>query len=202
MIATLFGLMTAIAVAAWGTRWYLQARQDMEPSSSRRAMRRLMQLPPLLPKEAAEQIMQRRKAPSVVEPLPVEEPDLAPLAEEPDEPLPTVEFAAADEGGPPPPVDETVEATVDAVPSTPEDEASDVPAQPDALPASEEHISGYCARCRAKRYLSNIHYTRTSKGKPAIRGACMICGSGMLVFTSEEAWQQQKAAERDAEGAQ
>jgi hypothetical protein len=62
---------------------------------------------------------------------------------------------------------------------------------PVPIPDGQE-LLGYCARCRARRYLKGALYVRTKRGRPAIRGACVICGSGMLVFTTEDEWQQKQ----------
>lgn len=46
-------------------------------------------------------------------------------------------------------------------------------------------IIGFCARCRDKREVGNATYTRTKKGKLAIRGNCTVCDAGMFVFVPE-----------------
>ncbi len=102
----------------------------------------------------------------------------------------------------PSPAEGTPPVLESAAPVAPAEPLSEVPAPADLPPApavteqeadapdprmQQDNILGYCARCRAKRYLTNPIFTRTNKGKPAIRGVCTICGANMLVFTTAEA---------------
>jgi hypothetical protein len=44
----------------------------------------------------------------------------------------------------------------------------------------QEDVVGYCVRCREKRTMIHAVPTTTSRGQPAFRGQCAVCGAGMF----------------------
>jgi len=40
--------------------------------------------------------------------------------------------------------------------------------------------TGYCVKCKAKREIANAKAIKMKNGRPAIKGECPKCGSGML----------------------
>jgi Domain of unknown function (DUF5679) len=56
--------------------------------------------------------------------------------------------------------------------------------QPAARPeaAELESVSGYCARCKARRTISETHEETTESGRRAARGTCPVCGAKMFTF--------------------
>ena len=43
--------------------------------------------------------------------------------------------------------------------------------------ASDE---GYCVKCKAKRKISNAQQVKMANGRPALKGVCPECGTGMF----------------------
>ena len=43
--------------------------------------------------------------------------------------------------------------------------------------ASDE---GYCVKCKAKRKISNAQQVKMANGRPALKGVCPVCGTGMF----------------------
>jgi len=41
-------------------------------------------------------------------------------------------------------------------------------------------IDGYCVKCRAKRTMKNAQSTKMKNGRPAVKGKCPKCGTGMF----------------------
>ncbi|MGH2545077.1 MAG: DUF5679 domain-containing protein [Ardenticatenaceae bacterium] len=211
MIATIFGVLTACAAIGWGVRWYSQQREQetrrlpdppVQPSSMTR---------PLVQSKVADQVMQRRVEPlassstdgSVEDDAPAARLLPAPEAGERVAPSTFRSISAH------PPERSTDRADVPAETqgekeegaiSLDEDIADVRPGESDSplealaevFQQDDDGILGYCGRCRAKRYLEGVKYARTKKGKPAIRGTCVICGSSMLIFTSEQQWHMQQ----------
>lgn len=181
MLATVLGILTALSVVGWGTRWYLGVRDRAPEQVAVAPPPRPAPPKPLVPAEEAERML-APKAPAA-----------RPVAESVVEQVePATEVALPAPTAPAPREQTVIEVAgprhKQGAAGLPEAQEGDVAA---------DGVRGYCARCRANRYLDDPQYVRTRKGRPAIRGACMICGSGMLVFTSEEAWQAAQG-EQDA----
>ena len=58
-------------------------------------------------------------------------------------------------------------------------------------PLTEEHMAkggkspmaadeGYCVKCKAKRKISNGQQVKMANGRPALKGVCPVCGTGMF----------------------
>jgi hypothetical protein len=45
-----------------------------------------------------------------------------------------------------------------------------------------EAIVGYCARCKARRSISDAREETTDTGRRAARGTCPVCGAKMFTF--------------------
>lgn len=83
---------------------------------------------------------------------------------------------------PSPPNGHTPSATLDPQPAeqpTPLAEPLVAPEQPQP---SVSEISAYCARCRERRVLLNVHEETTATGRRAARGACSVCGTTVFTF--------------------
>ena len=39
---------------------------------------------------------------------------------------------------------------------------------------------GYCVKCKAKRTMSNTKKVKMANGRPAMKGTCPVCGTGMF----------------------
>jgi hypothetical protein len=39
---------------------------------------------------------------------------------------------------------------------------------------------GYCVKCKAKRKISNAQQVKMANGRPALKGVCPVCGTGMF----------------------
>tara|TARA_Y100000310_G_scaffold345555_1_gene466474 strand:+ start:24045 stop:24260 length:216 start_codon:yes stop_codon:yes gene_type:complete len=47
------------------------------------------------------------------------------------------------------------------------------------LPHMEENIIGYCVKCKEKREMKDVEKTEIKPGRPAAKGTCTTCGTGM-----------------------
>jgi hypothetical protein len=52
----------------------------------------------------------------------------------------------------------------------------------DAAAGDAEAIVGYCARCKARRSISDAREETTDAGRRAARGTCPVCGAKMFTF--------------------
>lgn len=41
-------------------------------------------------------------------------------------------------------------------------------------------VEAYCVKCKAKREMKNPENTTMKNGKPAVKGTCPVCGTGMF----------------------
>lgn len=41
-------------------------------------------------------------------------------------------------------------------------------------------VKGYCVKCRAQREIKDAKKVTLKNGKPAMRGQCPVCGTGMF----------------------
>ncbi|HEY2806413.1 MAG TPA: DUF5679 domain-containing protein [Gemmatimonadales bacterium] len=39
---------------------------------------------------------------------------------------------------------------------------------------------GYCVKCKAKRKISDAKEIKMANGRPALKGKCPVCGTGMF----------------------
>lgn len=39
---------------------------------------------------------------------------------------------------------------------------------------------GYCVKCKAKRTIANAKQIKMANGRPALKGVCPVCGTGMF----------------------
>ena len=44
----------------------------------------------------------------------------------------------------------------------------------------EEIMQGYCVKCRARQEISNASQVTLKNGRPATKGTCPKCGTGMF----------------------
>ena len=52
---------------------------------------------------------------------------------------------------------------------------------------SAEATVGYCARCKARRAISDAREETTDTGRRAARGTCPVCGAKMFTFLPNKA---------------
>jgi hypothetical protein len=43
---------------------------------------------------------------------------------------------------------------------------------------------GYCVKCKAKRMMANVKKVKMANGRPALKGTCPVCGTGMFKILS------------------
>ena len=48
---------------------------------------------------------------------------------------------------------------------------------------SDTH-EAYCVKCKAKRTMANVEIVKMKNGRPAAKGACSTCGTGMYKILS------------------
>lgn len=46
--------------------------------------------------------------------------------------------------------------------------------------ASSAPDEGYCVKCKAKRTIVNAKQIIMANGRPALKGVCPVCGTGMF----------------------
>jgi hypothetical protein len=39
---------------------------------------------------------------------------------------------------------------------------------------------GYCVKCKEKRMMANVKQVKMANGRPALKGSCPVCGTGMF----------------------
>ena len=39
---------------------------------------------------------------------------------------------------------------------------------------------GYCVKCKAKRQIKDAKQVKMANGRPALKGVCPVCGTGMF----------------------
>lgn len=44
---------------------------------------------------------------------------------------------------------------------------------------TEEQIIGYCVKCKEKREMKDVKMVEIKPGRPAAKGTCTVCGTGM-----------------------
>jgi hypothetical protein len=203
------GLLTALAVVAWGIYWYTTETRRLTVVHRRHLIKRLRvkeeEPPPLVPPETAEQLMQIEPEP----PAPIQE---AGLVEEPAEPVIAEQALVLSPDAQP--SDSVMEAPEvvepngePEAPQTSEPEATPrrrkrgkrrgqpqaqmidevgPPLEEQAGTPVEGEYFGHCVRCRERRALLDPTRATTKRGKPGVRGECAVCGGGIFVFIPEE----------------
>ena len=43
---------------------------------------------------------------------------------------------------------------------------------------------GYCVKCKAKRMIKDAKQVKMANGRPALKGVCPVCGTGMFKILS------------------
>jgi hypothetical protein len=72
---------------------------------------------------------------------------------------------------------------------SPPDHEGAPPAPPETATADAgdvEAITGYCARCKARRTILDPHEETTESGRRAARGTCPVCGAKIFTFLSNK----------------
>jgi hypothetical protein len=46
--------------------------------------------------------------------------------------------------------------------------------------------TGYCVKCRTKREMANAQQVTMKNGRPALKGKCSVCGTGMYKILSQK----------------
>jgi len=170
MLSTTLGVIAALIVIAWGVRWYFKQTARQWPSmldSATRSEHSSIIDTPLMPREEAEQFMQR------------EFKEVTLLNEDAE----NINKKASGKRS---------EIVIDSLSS----KAAPMLVSPTKAQIKLEvarrnakdrqgRVMGFCARCREKREVAKPSLTRTKKGKSAIRGQCIECGAGMFIFTLE-----------------
>lgn len=49
---------------------------------------------------------------------------------------------------------------------------------------AEKKLTGYCVKCRAKSEFKNAKEVKMKNGRPALKGVCAKCGTGMYRILS------------------
>lgn len=49
---------------------------------------------------------------------------------------------------------------------------------------AEKKVTGYCVKCRAKSEFKNSKEVKMKNGRPALKGTCAKCGTGMYRILS------------------
>ena len=64
------------------------------------------------------------------------------------------------------------------------DPDTDQPVTGDHVAAAKKTPSapdeGYCVKCKAKRKISDAKEIKMANGRPAMKGKCPVCGTGMF----------------------
>jgi hypothetical protein len=51
---------------------------------------------------------------------------------------------------------------------------------------SDEQQEGYCVKCKAKRPIVKAETVQMKNGRPAIKGSCGTCGTGIYKILSNK----------------
>lgn len=54
------------------------------------------------------------------------------------------------------------------------------PKEDTPMPAAAKAIKGYCVKCRTQREIKDAKRVTLKNGKPAMKGKCPVCGTGMF----------------------
>ena len=53
-----------------------------------------------------------------------------------------------------------------------------------AKKAASAPDEGYCVKCKAKRQIKDAKQVKMANGRPALKGVCPVCGTGMFKILS------------------
>ena len=51
---------------------------------------------------------------------------------------------------------------------------------------ADEIHEAYCVKCKAKRTIKNPEMVQMKNGRPAVKGSCTECGTGMYKILSQK----------------
>ena len=51
---------------------------------------------------------------------------------------------------------------------------------------AEKNYEGYCVKCKAKRQMKDVQVVTMKNGRPAAKGSCSTCGTGMYKILSKK----------------
>jgi len=51
---------------------------------------------------------------------------------------------------------------------------------------SDETQEAYCVKCKAKRPVKNPQDVQMKNGRPAVKGICSVCGTGIYKIVSKK----------------
>jgi hypothetical protein len=49
----------------------------------------------------------------------------------------------------------------------------------DMIKTMDDKIDGHCMRCKTKREMKDVQKVEIKPGRPAAKGVCSVCGTGM-----------------------
>ncbi len=53
-------------------------------------------------------------------------------------------------------------------------------------PTKEETMTGYCVKCKGKKEMKDAQQVKMKNGRPAVKGKCPDCGTGMYCILSSD----------------
>ena len=51
---------------------------------------------------------------------------------------------------------------------------------------AELNVKGYCVKCKAKKTMNDAEKVKMKNGRPAVKGKCPDCGTGMYKILSPD----------------
>ena len=58
----------------------------------------------------------------------------------------------------------------------------------------DDKVIGYCVKCKEKREMKDVERVEIKPGRPAAKGKCSVCGTGMYKILPKGAGALPKAA--------
>lgn len=59
----------------------------------------------------------------------------------------------------------------------------------------DEKVTGHCMRCKTKREMKDVKIVEIKPGRPAAKGTCAVCNTGMYkILSKDDAAKLKKAA--------
>jgi hypothetical protein len=52
---------------------------------------------------------------------------------------------------------------------------------------NDDKIIGYCVKCKEKREMKDVQKVEIKPGRPAAKGTCTVCGTGMYKILPKSA---------------
>jgi hypothetical protein len=53
-------------------------------------------------------------------------------------------------------------------------------------PQKQEPLVGHCMKCKQKREMKDVEIVELKPGRPAAKGKCTVCGTGMYKILSKD----------------